>query len=249
MIDMHSHIIPMVDDGSKSFSITEKMLSTASSNGITAIFATPHYIDRRSVERKVMLEHFNALKPIAESVGVELILGNEVFVCPEITRLVKEEKVSRMNDTKYLLMELPRNNDVNYLEDVIFGLKDMGVTPIIAHPERYAFVREKPRSLYEFADQGVLFQLNSGSLLGDYGDSVKKVAKLLLKHNVYQFMGTDAHSYDRYKVYHKATEYVSKLVGDDVLKLITETNPNKVKNNEDVDSDLQQIKKSFFFWR
>ena len=249
MIDMHSHLIPMVDDGSKSFSTTEMMLSIASSNGFKAIFATPHYIDKKSVTRGDMAEHFDLLKSIASSFGIELMLGNEVFICPEITRFLEDGIISCMNDSRYLLMELPRNNDVNYLDDVIFELKNRGITPIIAHPERYAFVHENPESLYDIADRGVLFQLNSGSLLGDYGDGTKKIAKLLLKHNVYQFMGSDAHSYDRYKVYHKATECVSKLVGDDMLKLITEINPMKVKNNEDIVSELQHIKKRFFFWR
>jgi len=249
MIDMHSHIIPMVDDGSRSFEVTEKMLKSAVSSGFKGIFATPHYITEKSVRRGDMMNHFSKLKELAKSLGIELYLGNEVFVCPEIVDLVKTGVVSCMNDSRYLLMELPRHNEVNYLEDVIFELGTIGITPILAHPERYRFVHEDPESLYDLADKGVLFQLNSGSLLGDYGDGVKKIAKKLLKANVYQFMGSDAHHYDRYKVYMEAKGLVSKLVGDDTLKLMTETNPGKVKNNEEVISDLQPMKKNFLFWR
>lgn len=249
MIDMHSHIIPMVDDGSRSISITERMFKEASSQGFTGIFATPHYIDRKSVKREEMISHFSKLEKMAKFYGIELLLGNEVFICPEIANLVQDGLVSKMNDSRYLLIELPRNNDINYFDDVIFELGAIGVVPIIAHPERYRFVHEEPGCLFEIADKGVLFQLNSGSLIGDYGESVKKVAKKLLKYNVYQFMGSDAHSYDRYKVYNEAREIVSKTVGDEVLELITEINPNKVKDNQDVVSEIRPIKKGFLFWR
>lgn len=249
MIDTHSHIIPMVDDGSKNLNTTEKMLRVASENGFTGIFATPHFIDNRSVKREEMLGHFNKLKCFASSFGIELFLGNEVFICSDMIQLVKNGIVSSMNDSKYLLIELPRNNDINYLEDIIEDLVDNDIVPIIAHPERYIFVNRNPRKMYGLADKGALFQLNSGSLTGDYGDTVKNTAKKLLKYNMYQFMGTDAHSYDRYKVYNKATDMVRKICGIDTLKLITEINPNKVKNNEDIESDLQPMKKCFFFRR
>lgn len=249
MIDMHSHIIPMVDDGSRSIAITEKMFKEASNQGFNAIFATPHYIDRKSVKREYMLEHFSKLVKMAKFYGIELLLGNEVFICPEIADLVKDGIVSKMNDSRYLLMELPRNSDINYLDDALFELGSLGVVPILAHPERYRFVHEDPEALYDIADKGVLFQLNSGSLIGDYGESVKKVAKKLLKANVYQFMGSDSHSYDRYRVYDMACDIVSKLVGNEVLDLITNDNPSRVKNNEDVESEIRTIKKGFLFWR
>ena len=188
------------------------------------------------------------LKSLAESFDIELSLGNEVFICPEIVDLVKDGIVSCMNDTKYLLIELPRSNEINYLDDVVFELKSNGITPIIAHPERYMIVHENPEVVYELADKGVLFQVNSGGLIGDYGESVKKIAMKLLKHNVYQFMGSDAHSYDRYKVYGKATKIVTETCGEDTLKLMTEINPLKVKNNEEVESDLLPMKKKFWFW-
>lgn len=249
MIDMHSHIIPMVDDGSKSFLITEEMLKVAKSIGFNGIFATPHYMDRRSVKREEMLTHFNKVKELALSFGIELFLGNEVFICPEIANLVSDGVVSCLNNSKYLLIEFPRNNDVNYIDDVIFELGSFGIVPILAHPERYRFIREDIESVFELADKGILFQLNSGSLIGDYGEEVKKTAKKLLKYNAYQFMGSDAHSYDRYMVYNEAKKIVSKISGDEILKLITDVNPTKVKNNEEVTSDLRQIKKSFLFWR
>ena len=118
MIDMHSHIIPMVDDGSRSISITEKMFKEASSQGFTGIFAKTHYIDRKSVKREEMISHFSNLVKMAKFYGIELFLGNEVFICPEIATLVQDGVISKMNDSRYLLMELPRNNDVNYLDDV-----------------------------------------------------------------------------------------------------------------------------------
>lgn len=249
MIDMHSHIIPMVDDGSKNIEITTKMLEEAHNAGFSTIFATPHYFDEHtSVCREKMLEHFEKVKSLANSLGIELLLGNEVYIQHNLPDVVKDNKVSLMNQSRYLLMEIPRNNDINYLEDIVFELSTMKIIPILAHPERYRIVREDPEVLYDLADKGVLFQLNSGSLIGDYGDGVKKLATKLLKHNVYQFMGSDAHHYDRYEVYKEAVDIVKKTVGEEQAKLLTEINPNKVKNNEIVESDLQPMKKKFLFF-
>lgn len=249
MIDMHSHIIPMVDDGSENIEITKKMLEAAHNAGFSTIFATPHYFDERnSLCREKMLDHFEKVKSLAKKFDIELLLGNEVYIQPDLQEVVKQNTVSLMNQSRYLLMEIPRHNDINYLEDVVFELSTMNITPILAHPERYKMVRENPEVLYDLADKGVLFQLNSGSLLGDYGDGVKKLATKLLKHNVYQFMGSDSHYYDRYKVYSEALDIVKNTVGEEQVKLLTEINPTKVKNNEIIESDLQPMKKKFLFF-
>ena len=249
MIDIHSHVIPMVDDGSKNFMVTERMLEEASKAGFKEIFATPHYFDEKSIKREDMLVHFNELKKLATSYGINLLLGNEVFVSHDLPSLVKDKVVSCMNDSRYLLFELPRNNDINYLQDVLFELSSMDIVPILAHPERYRFVIENPESLIELSNYGLLFQGNSGSILGDYGEVVKKTAITLLKMNIYQFLGSDAHSQDRYEAFNLSKKYVDKFAGEGVFEILTETNPAKVRDNLEVDIDIHKTKKSLFFWR
>lgn len=246
MIDVHSHIIPLVDDGSKSFLVTEKMFKAAKDNGFAAIFATPHYFGAESICREDMVGHFEKIKEYAKEFDIDLYLGNEVYICPEIAGLVDNKIVSSMNDTRYVLIELPRNNAVNYLYDTIFELKSFDIVPIIAHPERYGFVIEDYKRLFKLAEAGALFQLNSGSLVGDYGSEVKNTAKTLLKHNIYQFMGSDAHSYDRYRAYNTAVEYLKKISGAETVKLLTETNPEKMLRNEDISTNIEYRKKKWF---
>jgi len=249
MIDIHSHIIPLVDDGSKNFMITEDMLKAASEAGFKEIFATPHYFDNKSICREDMLVHFKELKDFASSYGINLLLGNEVFISHDLPKLVEDKVVSCMNDSRYLLFELPRNNDINYLEDILFELSSMDIVPILAHPERYRFVIENPESLLELAKYGMLFQGNAGSILGDYGDIVKKTAITLLKMNIYQFLASDAHSFDRYQAFNLSKKYVDKYAGEGVFEILTEINPAKVRDNLEVDIDIHKTKKNLFFWR
>lgn len=239
MIDIHSHILPGVDDGAKNIEKAIEMAKIAEKNGINVIIATPHYIEGENFNiskyNKEILGDLNK-KLESEGLRVKILLGNEVFITPDIINLIKEEKVTTLNRSRYLLMELPMLDIPIYTEDIIYELRLKGIVPIIAHPERNKKIIEDPNILYEFIKLGALAQLNLPSILGYYGDEVKKTAEVLLKHDMVHLIGTDAHSTRRgFQKVKLAIDTISKIIGSYKLNKITNENPLAIIKNEELD--------------
>ncbi|KPU27357.1 hypothetical protein TR13x_04550 [Caloranaerobacter sp. TR13] len=238
MHDIHSHILPSVDDGAKHIEEAVEMARIAEANGVKTIFATPHYIEgegyKNTEHNKKVLDRLNeALK--VENIGVKVLLGNEVFITPDIVKLLEEGEVSTLNNSRYLLVELPMFNMPIYTEDIIYELRLKGIVPIIAHPERNTKIMEDPNILYEFIKLGALAQLNLTSLIGYYGESVKKTAEILLKHEMIHFMGTDSHSHkSRALNITQGIEVMSKIVGYHKVDEIINKNPLAILNDEEI---------------
>lgn len=234
MIDFHSHILPGVDDGSKNTKQTIEMLEEAKTAGFSAIIVTPHYMEGSyEMESQSIQTIIGALLP---HTSVKLYIGNEGYASMELPKLIKEKKVSTVNNGSYLLFELPMNLPVIFLEDLIYELQSRDIVPIIAHPERYAYVQKNPNWVQEWIERGVLFQSNYGSLIGIYGKSAKKTILKLLKNNCVHFLGTDCHRPN--SIYQKMPEILKelkKIIGEDVLFELTEGNARKIINNEKIE--------------
>lgn len=251
MIDMHCHFMFGVDDGAKNIEESIEILKSAKENGVTGVFATPHFIenDKYSKTKATIDSNINDIKNklFEENINIEIYPGNEIYITPNIIELIKENKISFLNNSKYILVELPLNEPVNYLDDFIFNILSLDKIPIIAHPERYAFVKNNPDLLYKLSENGVLFQLNTGSLLGQYGNTAKKTAKYLLKRNLYSFIGSDSHSSKlAYKKHNKALKHIKTLVNKEEYKKLTTENPLKVIENQDIISKPIHKKKFLF---
>ena len=149
MIDFHSHIIPNIDDGSQSIEDTICMLEEAKKVGFTDIISTSHYIeDYYEVDEKKRKEYIDNIQKEVE--GINIIIGSEIYVTHNIVNLINEKKASTINNTRYVLFELPMNSNVLYLKNVIFSLLENKFIPIIAHPERYSFIQKNPNWLIEY---------------------------------------------------------------------------------------------------
>ena len=197
MIDIHSHILPGIDDGSKNINMTLQMIKIAEKSGTTDIVATPHfcrgYGETHYDEVKNLVGEFNKLAK-GEGLDINIHYGQEVYYSEQIINDYKSGLIGTINDSRYMLIELPmRSFDSNILE-VIYELQVKGVIPILAHPERYRPIIEKPERINKFIKEGFLFQMNSGSIEGQFGNSVKKTAEILLDNNIYNFIGSDAHN-------------------------------------------------------
>ena len=196
MIDIHSHILMGIDDGSRTLEESIDIIKEAETNGFTQIISTSHYykgkFEVEENKRKELLETLNK-ELVKQNINVKLYLASEILITPEIIELIETKKASTINDTKYLLMELPFNTQVLYLEDLLFKIIAKGYVPIIAHPERYTFVQKNPNKLIEYIEQGALFQSNYSSVIGYYGKQTQKTAIKLLKANMIHFLGTDVH--------------------------------------------------------
>ena len=197
MVDMHSHIINEIDDDSKSIEMTINMLKKAEESGTTDIIATPHFMRGRfEVEYKDVIKRAEELKKIVKenNIHINIYVGQEVYYSKNLLEYYNDKIIGTINNTKYMLIELPMLEfDIDEVINTIYELQIRGIVPIIAHPERYKPFIKKPSMINKLINEGMLFQMNAGSISGDFGKDVKKTAAKYLEHNVYSFIGSDAH--------------------------------------------------------
>ena len=232
MIDIHCHILPGIDDGSRDVEESMEMIREAYKAGFTNIISTSHYIEESynvpKAKRQELIDMLNS-KIEQEGMNIKIYNGAEAYITPNLVELIKAEELPTMNGTKYLLMELPMHNQILGLERVIQNIISQGITLIIAHPERYSYVQKNYKILNELADMGVLFQANYGSCIGEYGKEAEKTLKKLLKANRISFFGTDCHRAG--SVYCQMPEVLKKLekmIGKEKLEELTTINPQKL---------------------
>ena len=241
MIDIHSHIMFGIDDGSKSMDESLSIICKAIDNGYTDIMLTPHYRYmqnfvcnnlckyRRYVELKKEVERLN--------LPINLYLGNEITIDEDLFYYLNADEAMPLNGTRYLLIELPFDGVIDRLDEAVDRLLSKGNVPIIAHPERYEYYSD----LSEFErllNKGVLFQGNISTLYGKYGTKAKATLEEMLRRNMIHFMGSDIHtvnqtSYDRVKdAYNKVLELTkNKSITEDLFT----NNAKKVINNEKIE--------------
>lgn len=251
MIDFHSHIIPEIDDGSRSIEETMLLIEEAKKAGFTKIVSTSHYVPEQyefdEASRKQFLE---LIKIGANNLGVnmEFSLGSEIYASYNMVDLLKENKASTINNTNYILFELPMRNEIPNLKNIIYNLLGSGYKPIIAHPERYEYVKEDPNWLLEYIDLGVMFQSNYASIIGLYGKGAQKTVKQLLKNNMIHFLGSDVHRPQT--IYTRMPEIMGelkKVIDEDKIEELTTTNPGLVLENKPIYTETPtKIKKSFW---
>lgn len=197
MVDIHSHIINGIDDGSKSIEMTINMLKKSEESGTTDIIATPHFMRGRfEVEYKEVIEKVEELKKIVKenNIDINIYAGQEVYYSKNLLEYYNDKIIGTINNTKYMLIELPMLEfNIDEVINTIYELQIRGIVPIIAHPERYKQFIKKPSMINSLIKEGMLFQMNTGSIVGDFGKDVKKTAAKYLEHNVYSFIGSDAH--------------------------------------------------------
>ena len=236
MIDIHSHILPNIDDGAKNIQETLHLLQEAQQVGFQAIVSTSHYMEgyyetnvpEREMWIKVIYE-----KGQEENIDLKLYLGNEIYLSENIVGLLKNGKASTINDTSYVLFEMPLNIEPLNLYNVIYEMLENKLIPILAHPERYSFVQQSPDLIYDLIEKGVYMQANYASIIGYYGSRAQVIVKKLLENNMVHFLGSDVHR--KNTIYPKIQEILAKLekiVGKEELKKLTTTNPKLVLQNK-----------------
>lgn len=197
MVDIHSHIINEIDDGSKSIDMTINMLKKSEQSGTTDIIATPHFMRGRfEVEYKDVVKKVEELKKIVKenNIDINIYAGQEVYYSRKLIEYYNDKIIGTINNTKYMLIELPMLEfNIDEVINTIYELQIRGIVPIIAHPERYKQFIKKPSMINSLIKEGMLFQLNAGSIAGDFGKDVKKTATKYLEHNIYSVIGSDAH--------------------------------------------------------
>ena len=231
MIDIHNHLLYGVDDGSKSIELSIEVLKDLVQAGITDIILTPHYIpySNYSNPRSDNLERLEKLKREAQrnNISINLYLGNEIFIDDSIYDLLEKNVISSLNNTNYILVELPMSGEFSGYQEIFKFLMNKGYKIVLAHPERYITFQDDYSKAVELDEMGVYFQSNLDSLVGKYGPRAEALVKRLLKDNRISFLSTDIHQkkhdYDKWKEAKKiALEYVT----EDVYNTLVKGNPS-----------------------
>lgn len=235
MIDIHTHILPGIDDGARILMEGVEIVRELAEQGVTDIIATPHYVNETifmSPKEKnlELLERLRA-KLVDEGIETKIYLGNEIYIDDKILDLIKAGKISTLADSRYLLVELPLDNEYQNYEDFLRELIENGYKVILAHPERYLIVQKNEEILGNLAEIGVLFQCNFGSLIGKYGKSAMKMVRKLAKEKMIFAFGSDAHHQGKNGYLGLAYKKLAKYYTKTELKEILVDNPGKILAN------------------
>lgn len=235
-IDIHNHILYGIDDGSKSLEESIEILKQYKEMGFKDIVLTPHYIENSNYTTNNK-EKQNLLKTLKNKIkGINLYLGNEVFINNNLEELLNQQEISTINNSRYLLIEFPMNQKLKTITNTIYELKIKGIIPIIAHPERYEYVKKDITIVDEWIEEGALLQANYGSIVGVYGRKTKKTLKKLLKKNKISILATDIHypNSEIYKNIEKSKKKIKRIIGEEKLTELTITNPKKIIQNKEI---------------
>ena len=241
MIDFHSHILPNVDDGSKSVEETFELLEEAKNAGFEGVISTSHYMEEyyevNVAERKVWI---NALSEnlYQKNIDLKLYLGNEIYISKNIIDFLETGKATSINNSNYVLFEFPMNSKPMDMYDIIYDMLEYKLVPVLAHPERYSFVQKEPNLVYDLIQKGVLMQSNYGSILGMYGEKAQIIVRKLLENNMVHFLGSDVHRANSiYSKIQSSLGEIEAIVGEEKLKEISSVNPKLVVDNKRIDID------------
>ena len=253
MIDLHSHILPSIDDGSRNMEETIEMIKEAQKSGFDSIVSTSHYylghFEEDESSRKQLIE--DVLKNLKDSnINMDIFVGNEIYITHQMVDLLKEHKASTLNNSRYVLFELPFVDRIHNLNDFIYNLISNNYIPIIAHPERYKYVQKDPNILIDLINIGVLFQSNYGSIIGQYGKEAQKAVTLLIKNNFIHFLGSDVHRKENiYKAIPSTLEKLKEITTKEKIEELTTINPRLVIENKGIDiRQPNRIKKNFLWF-
>ncbi|APH14115.1 PHP domain protein [Clostridium sporogenes] len=245
MIDIHSHIIASIDDGAKDLDYSLKMLKVAEESGTKKIIATPHYYVGKYEEKyssvKKKVDYLNKIAK-ENNINIEIFSGQEVLIHRKTVELYEKGYIGTINNTSYMLVEFPMTTWEDYYMDVLYELKIRGINPIIAHPERYKFIHEDISNINKLIEEGYLFQINAGSLLGVFGKESEKISKELIKNRICNFIGSDAHSLNvRNSNINKGVKIIETMDKSLYNEIII--NSNNLLENKYVVTDCRKMQK------
>jgi len=239
MYDLHSHILPNIDDGAKNIEMSLAMLELATNNGTKGIVATPHVIEGEWLPTwDKILTACDTLQQAARQAGnnIPIYPGGEVAIYRDILDLLTGPGAYCINSGRYLLVELPATHIPSFTEDFFFTLQARGITPILAHPERNPELAKQPELLAKWIGTGVLSQMNGTSITGLMGERVRATAELLLTNNMVHVIGSDAHSTrHRHTNLTLAVDEITKLIGPEQANQLLVVNADNIIHSRDVD--------------
>jgi protein-tyrosine phosphatase len=237
MIDLHVHMLPGLDDGAAEDTEALAMARAAVADGIRTAVVTPHWTPGLYPnDRETILAATQRFRDLLARQGVSLSIvpGAELHVHPCLTRRLKDRWLLTLNDTlRYALVELPLTTLPVNVDLILYDLTASGITPILAHPERCAALARHPERLARWVRSGVLVQITAGSLLGEFGPHVRRLAVRFLKRGLVHVMASDGHGPDRRPPrLSRAVQEAALIVGVDAARALVDEIPRRILAGE-----------------
>ena len=237
MIDIHSHILPAIDDGARNLAESIEMAKIATEDGIEYMVSTPHMFNGLSSnpEPLEILERVAALNAAISGKGLKILPGNEVHLSHEIVEQARTSRFTKINELNYMLVEFPQLTIPVGAAELLQQLYLEGFKPILVHPERNAQVQMDPSTVIRFIERGALIQVTAMSVTGEFGPAAKICSDALLRHNCVHFLATDTHrSKSRPPILSKGRDAAARIVGEHAAAALVDANPRAVINGDPV---------------
>ena len=238
MIDLHTHILPGLDDGSPDLETSVLMAAVAAESGVTHLVATPHSNQRGAFENyasPALQVRFDCLCAAVREAGIplELSLGMEIFGTGDVLQLLHDGRLLTLGGGRYLLIGFGFHEDPLRIERLLDALLAAGYWPVVAHPERYYGLQRMPNYLFDWANRGIVLQVNKGSLFGRFGRGAQALAAAMLERGLVGCVASDAHGPDvRTPDLAGAWDYLAERCSEELARCLLEDNPGRILRSE-----------------
>ena len=237
VVDLHCHLLPNIDDGSKSMEISLELANDAVHNGVTHALLTPHHMNGVYVNHKTdVIEETQAFADQLKINGIDLKVfpGQEVRINGDLLKAIDQDDILYADEGKrYLMLEFSDNDVTSQTKNMLYGKQQRGIIPVIVHPERNAAILAKPQLIYDMVTQGCLAQLTASSYVGTFGKKVEKFSYELIQAGQVNVIASDAHHLPgrKYEM-REAFEKLTKDFGEDRSRQFEESAEDILNGND-----------------
>lgn len=251
LVDIHSHILPGIDDGSPDMETSLELAQAAVADGITHALMTPHHLNGRYNNHKNdVIKATEIFKKQLEEYNIPLTVfpSQEVRLSADIPEALDNNDILFCDeDGRYMLLEFPSEDVPTYAQKMTFDLLGRGITPIIVHPERNNKILHHPEVLQDFLEQGCLTQVTASSYVGVFGKEIADLSERLIEAGQVATFASDAHSLAKRES--KMTEAYEKLANQNKSDVeIFQQNAKSIINGDRVSLDWKMLRKKRRFW-
>lgn len=241
-VDLHCHLAWDIDDGIDSREEAQRALQQAKADGIVKLAATPHFIPGAQKEADVreMNQRIQELKELGKAYGITIYSGCELFLNDNYLDMIDEKCYNTINKGRYLLCEFDVRKDIDknsYADEQLYELSIRGLTPMIAHAERYFHKDIDVHRVREWVNSGYVIQMNRTSLLGMHGSQIQKNARRLLQEGLIHIVTSDAHRVGGNRICKLSDVYqeIAKVSDTETAELLCTINPQHILQDENVE--------------
>lgn len=252
LVDIHCHILPGIDDGSKDWATSMKLARDAVKDGVTHAVCTPHTLNGRYLNHKkdiINLTQEYQKKLDAAGIGLTVFPGQEVRLSGDLPKALDEDDILFLDeDGRYMLLEFPSDDVPAYAKEMIFQVMQRGVTPIIVHPERNSRILKEPTILQDLIEQGCLVQITASSYVGTFGKNIQDLSRKFIEAGQCACFASDAHDLPKREYeYSEALAQVSEDFGEGVAQSFRD-NAQAIVNGDNVTMNWRSLRHRKRFW-